>query len=59
MALNNYFKPDKRRYGGTTVNVVDLMSKAKVEKKRERRHTIIITTATLFILAFFALIISL
>ena len=42
-----------------TVNVVDLIKKAKFEEKKEKRHTIVIATAALSALAISGLIISL
>ena len=41
------------------VNVVDLIKKAKFEEKKEKRHTIVIATAALSVLAISGLIISL
>ena len=59
VAVHNYLKQEKSSQLSKSVNVIDLMSKVEFEKKREKMNTILITTASLFALAFFAFIIIL
>ena len=59
VAVHNYLKQEKSSQLSKSVNVIDLMNKVEFEKKREKMNTILITTASLFALAFFAFIIIL
>ena len=59
VAVHNYLKQEKSSQLSKSVNVIDLMSKVEFEKKREKMNTILITTASLSVLAFFAFIIIL
>ena len=59
VAVHNYLKQEKSSQLSKSVNVIDLMSKVEFEKKREKMNTILITTASLSALAFFAFIIIL
>ena len=59
VAVHNYLKQEKSSHLSKSVNVIDLMSKVEIERKREKMNTILITTASLSALAFFAFIIIL
>ena len=57
MAAYDYLKSERDSYSSKSVNVVDLMKKAKFEKKKEKIHTILVSMAALFVLVFISLII--
>ena len=59
VAVHNYLKQEKSGHLNKSVNVIDLMSRVEIERKREIMNTIRITTASLSALAFFAFIIIL
>ena len=59
MASQDYLEQKKRDYVSTSVDVVDLMDAAKLEEKKEKRHTILIATAALSALVISGFIISL
>ena len=60
MALYNYLTlKNDRDNVRKPINVIDLMNKAKLEEKKEKRHNLVITAAAISALAISGLIISL
>ena len=58
MASQGYLT-EKNRYVRKSTNINDLLNKAKFERQKEKRNTYIVTTASVSVLAIFALIILL
>ena len=60
MALYNYLtsKSDHNNVR-KPINVIDLMNKAKLEEKKEKRHNLVVAAAAISALAISGLIISL
>ena len=59
MALSNYLIEKNQKNNNKTVNVIDLMNKAKFQEKKEKRTTLLITAAALSVLAVTGVVISL
>ena len=59
MALSNYLMEKNQKNNNKTVNVIDLMNKAKFQEKKEKRTTILIAAAALSVLAVTGVVISL
>ena len=59
MALNNYTTKQKQDYVYRSTNIVELINRVKLNKKKEKINTIIIATVALSVLTLSALIISL
>ena len=59
MALSNYLMEKNQKNNNKTVNVIDLMNKAKFQEKKEKRTTLLITAAALSVLAVTGVVISL
>ena len=59
MALSNYLMEKNQKDNNKTVNVIDLMNKAKFQEKKEKRTTLLITAAALSVLAVTGVVISL
>ena len=58
MASYNYMTA-KRDDGGKSIDVNELITRAKIEKKREKKNTLAIVTAAISTLAVVVLIIAL
>ena len=60
MALYNYLT-SKNDHSNVRkpINVIDLMNKAKLEEKKEKRHNLVVAAAAISALAISGLIISL
>ena len=59
MALSNYLMEKNQKDNNKTVNVIDLMNRAKSQEKKEKRTTLLITAAALSVLAVTGVVISL
>ncbi len=59
MSLQSYLTDKNRSYARKSTNINDLLSRAKFERKKERRATYIITTASASVLIIFALVVLL
>ena len=59
MASQDYIVQKNRSYVTKSVDVVELRDAAKLEEKKEKRHTILITAAVLSALVISGFIISL
>ena len=51
MALSNYLIEKNQKNNNKTINVIDLMNRAKSQEKKEKRTTLLITAAALSVLA--------
>jgi len=60
MALYNYLTSKSDRSNvRKPINVIDLMNKAKLEEKKEKRHNLVVAAAAISALAISGFIISL
>ena len=59
MTTNNYLTTKVSELSYKRTNIVDLINKAKVERKKEKRNTIIYAVGAVSVLAISGLIISL
>ena len=59
MALINYLIEKNQKNNNKTINVIDLMNRAKYQEKKEKRTTLLITAAALSVLAVTGVVISL
>ena len=59
MTINNYITTKVTTSSYKRTNIVDLINKAKVEEKKEKRNTIIYAVGAVSVLAISGLIISL
>ena len=59
MTINNYITTKVTTSSYKRTNIVDLINKAKVERKKEKRNTIIYAVGAVSVLAISGLIISL
>ena len=59
MTINNYITTKVTTSSYKRTNIVDLLNKAKVEQKKEKRNTIIYAAGAVSLLAISGLIISL
>ena len=59
MTTNNYLTTKVSELSYKRTNIVDLLNKAKVEQKKEKRNTIIYAAGAVSLLAISGLIISL
>ena len=59
MTINNYLTTKARGSSYKRTNIVDLINKAKVEQRKEKRNTIIYAVGAVSVLAISGLIISL
>ena len=59
MTINNYITTKVTTSSYKRTNIVDLLNKAKVEQKKEKRNTIIYAVGAVSLLAISGLIISL
>ncbi len=59
MALSNYLIEKNQKNNNKTINVIDLMNRAKSQEKKEKRTTLLITAAALSVLAVTGVVISL
>ena len=59
MTINNYITTKVTTSSYKKTNIVDLLNKAKVEQKKEKRNTIIYAVGAVSLLAISGLIISL
>ena len=59
MTINNYITTKVTTSSYKKTNIVDLLNKAKVEQKKEKRNTIIYAAGAVSLLAISGLIISL
>ncbi len=59
MALSNYLIEKNQKNNNKTINVIDLMNRAKSQEKKEKRTTLLITAAALSVLVVAGVVISL
>ena len=59
MALSNCLIEKNQKNNNKTINVIDLMNRAKSQEKKEKRTTLLITAAALSVLAVTGVVISL
>ena len=57
MTLQSYLADKNRSYAKKSTNINDLLSRAKFERKKEKRVTYIVTTAAASVLIIFGLVI--
>lgn len=59
MTFSNYLVEKNQKNNKKTINVIDLINKAKFQEKREKRNTFLITAAAISALAVTGIVISL
>ena len=57
MAARDYLTSKSNINVHKLTNVVDLIKKVKLEEKKEKRHTLLLAVASVFVLASFSLVI--